>query len=215
MPFAINTHRLYVYVDGESHYSRTEAKAKATYGCASLEELKRVESSVGVPSLVATRSDCKFFWDTAYFGPASPTPHRRYYFTAFTGGDIDLLGAKDFVRSKGFDPEIIKEPKDLRERRKGQLTNLALIEKPKGCDIALTAKMIEDAASDNYDSAYLFTSDADFIPVIKAVRRMGKFVAVYGYKENLGNEELAFSPDSFVDLSTYFTRPLHYERRVA
>jgi uncharacterized LabA/DUF88 family protein len=214
MPIMVNTPRLYVYVDGESHFSRTEDKARKTFGCTALEELQRVKSHIGIGSVITTRSDCKFFWDTSYFGPASPAPQRKYYFTAFTGIDQDLIDAKSFVRAHGFDPEIIKEPKDLRTRRKNQLDDLRLIEKPKGSDIALTSKMIEDAASDNYDSAILFTSDADFIPVIRAVRRLGKYVAVYGYKENLGNEELAFIPDYFRDLAYHFSQPNYYERRI-
>ena len=75
-----------------------------------------------------------------------------------------------------------------------------MIEKPKSADIALAARMIEDAVLGNYDICALFTSDADYLPEIKAVRQMGKVVTVYGFKGNLGNRELEYIPDEFIDL---------------
>ncbi len=54
------------------------------------------------------------------------------------------------------------------------------MEKPKGCDIALATRMVADAAAGLYDCCLLFTSDADFLPAIEAVRGMGKIVWVFG-----------------------------------
>ncbi len=120
---------VYVYVDGESHFIRTEAKARQVLKCTSLEEVERVPTNIGSTTF-SVRSDCSFVWDSVYLGQTFVS--RKYYFTAFTGTDSGLHEAKEKMRSQGFDPEIIKEDKDKRKRRKAQIEELALVEKPKG-----------------------------------------------------------------------------------
>ena len=105
------------------------------------------------------------------------------------------------LRKYGFEPIVIREPKDQKKRRDSTLKQHCLIEKPKGCDIALATRLVADAAADLYDCCFLFTSDADFIPAVEAVRRMGKVVWVFGYKQALAERSLyLFVPDRFVDL---------------
>ncbi|QEG27072.1 NYN domain protein [Gemmata obscuriglobus] len=194
--------KFYVYVDGESHYIRNEGKAKKLDGFTTLGKVQRVGNSQGQD--VKVRDDCHFFWDSEYLNNLHPD--RKVYFTAFTGNDNVLHDAHVYLRSLHFEPYIIKEDKGLRDRRRSKANDAGVIEKPKGADIALAVRMIEDAVLDNYQIVGLFTSDADYLPVIKAVRRMGKYVVVYGFKENLGNPELEYVPDEFVDLGSYWKR---------
>ncbi|HVK19706.1 MAG TPA: NYN domain-containing protein [Fimbriiglobus sp.] len=192
--------RFYIYVDGESHYIRNEDKAKKLPGFTSLGQVRRVGISGGYS--VKVREECHFFWDSEYLNQQHAD--RKVYFTSYTGNDNLLHEQNVYLRSLSFEPHIIKEDKGLRDRRKSKLADAGVIEKPKGADIALAARMIEDAVLNNYQVCGLFTSDADYLPVIKAVRRMGKHVIVYGFKENLGNPELEYVPDEFVDLNRYW-----------
>ena len=68
--------------------------------------------------------------------------------------------------------------------------------------MALAVRIIEDAYHDVYDACYLFSSDLDFIPVIQAVKRLGKQVIVCGYRHAIGKRsELEFVPDGFADIT--------------
>lgn len=185
----------YIYVDGESHYIRNEDKAKAAPGYTSL---ARVKISAAGGGVAVTKESCHFFWCTHY--PDVVHADRKVYFTAFTGNENEYQADHTYIRGKGFEPHIIKEDKGLRDRRRYRLDDAGLIEKPKGADIALAVRMLEDAVLNNYTVCGLFTSDADYLPVIKAVRRMGKQVILYGFRENLGSPELEYVPDKFVDL---------------
>ena len=207
MSFTIPTLSVYLYVDGENHYRRSEDAARASLG-APLESLRTVSHTFGGGNLLV-RKDCALFWDTRHCGNVQL--HQKYYYTSFVGNDGDLHEIKTLMRAKpfAFDPEIVKEDKNKRKNRLAELEQLSLIEKPKGADIALAVRMLEDAANNNFATAYLFTSDADFLPLIKAVRRMGKYVVLFGFRNNLGNQEMAYAADEFIDLSTSFTT-LHY-----
>ena len=79
-----------------------------------------------------------------------------------------------------------------------------MIEKAKGVDIGLAVRMLEDAYENCFQVCFLFTSDIDYLPVIKALRRMGKCVMVMGYRDGLGkNTPLEYVPDQFIDLGEY------------
>ena len=98
----------------------------------------------------------------------------------------------------------------LARQRENVLKVEQVIEKAKGVDIALAARMIEDAFHDNYDACYLFSSDIDFLPIIEAVRRMGKQVYVCGSVDGLGEQsKFLHVPDAFVDIGKDFMA-LHY-----
>ncbi len=86
------------------------------------------------------------------------------------------------------------------------------MEKAKGVDIGLSVRVLEDAYHNIYDSCYLFTSDIDFLPVIRVLQRLGKKVIVFGYIDGLGNRsELEYVPDAFIDLSDHMRRDYQYQ----
>jgi uncharacterized protein (TIGR00288 family) len=77
----------------------------------------------------------------------------------------------------------------------------ALLIKPKGVDIALAVRMLEDATYNNFDRCILVTSDIDYLPAINAVRRMGKQVSVLGFQEGIANDSpFMYVVEGFVDL---------------
>ena len=64
--------------------------------------------------------------------------------------------------------------------------------------------MVRDAAADLFDICVLFSSDADFITAIEAVRSMGKIVWVFGYGDAIGrSSKLNYVPDKFVDMTRH------------
>jgi uncharacterized LabA/DUF88 family protein len=127
---------------------------------------------------------------------------RAYYATGVFGDAEKIHEAKSALRELRFDPIVVHESKDRVERRQKALASGKPFEKPKGCDVALATQMVADAGLDLYDSCLLFTSDADFIPAIQAVRTLGKNVWVYGFDSGLGkNSEFAHVPDRYFDLS--------------
>ena len=162
-----------------------------------------------------TEVKVKFFFDFTTI-PLSSIPNflsymdRAVYFTSFSGSPDECYKETVLIRELGFEPYVVHEDKQLARQREAALATTNIIEKAKGVDIALTVRMIEDAYRDNYQTCHLYTSDADYLPVIEAVRRMGKQVYVFGYKDSLGkNPRLLHVPDRFVDLGEVMQR---YER---
>jgi len=105
------------------------------------------------------------------------------------------------LRDFGLEPSIVHERSDLKAQRQNVLNTQQLIEKPKGVDIALAVRMLEDAYHQAFDVCHLYTSDVDFLPVIHAIRARGKQVCVHGYKNGLSQRSpLLHVPDQFIDL---------------
>lgn len=216
---------IYIYVDGESHFIRSEAYWKALHGTdAKLEEIEADSTTMSPNSFLPQPrfhfyERAKFFWDAevlhllGIYGIQNYV-NRAVYFTSCSGDPDSLHSARAFIRRVGFEPHVIQEPSDLSRRRANRLSDAALIEKAKGVDIALSVRMVEDAYLGNYQKCVLFTSDADFLPAVEAVRRMGRDVFVVGYKEALGSRPLLeFVPDRFVDLGETIVKVCYRPRR--
>jgi uncharacterized LabA/DUF88 family protein len=207
----------YLYVDGESHFIRTREMARSILNVKMLSEIKAKHGSTGGGLI----EECQFFWDNRHYPvqlnriplalspPPThnlPSPNLAVYFTSFTDTSDKINEYSIRIRACGFEPYLVKEEKQHRREREKKLEDIQLIEKPKGVDIALTVRMIEDAVNNNYQECLLFTSDGDYLPVIRAVRRLGKVVRVFGYKKGVGNQELLYVPDEFVDIGADFNQ---------
>jgi uncharacterized LabA/DUF88 family protein len=199
--------KVYLYVDGECNYSMAEKCAKKTFGDEI--DLGRItdNGSVGLPGIkqqVWHHAGAKFFWDWHFpcrLGHDPSLISRSVYFTAFTGSQDDLPKAKEFIRAAGFEPHVVLEGKDNKQERENRLKNDHLIVKAKGVDVALAVRMLEDAYHGNYDTCLLATSDADVLPVIDVVRRMGRKVEVIGFKEGMARDSpFLYVPDQFVNI---------------
>jgi uncharacterized LabA/DUF88 family protein len=210
--YAKNLESVHVYIDGESHFIRSEQCVKDVMGeSVTLKDVaermakrwdEEKKPEVSPPIIVEPR--CKFYWDPVGFDK-SP----KVYFTSCTGNDDLLHTLRVFVRGQSFEPQIIKERNDLSKQRAHMFGNGGIIEKPKGVDIALSVRMLEDAHRNVFSACALFSSDVDFLPVIEAVQRMGKAVQVYGYRSGIGkNSPLEYVPEHFVDLGADFTHEL-------
>ncbi|MCC6676057.1 MAG: NYN domain-containing protein [Phycisphaerales bacterium] len=218
----------YVYVDGESLFVRTEKAWQGLHGSgAGLDTMaagtdlppKYKHAHQTDPSRLFLHQDGKFFWDTAFLGLFYSHSHAQYnlidravYFTSFSGSSDDLYALNKYIRSAGFEPHVVHEPRTLADRRKHTARESGLIEKAKGVDVALAVRMLEDAHRGNFDTCFLFTSDVDFLPAVEAVRRLGRKVNVIGYAKGLSTSKpspLEHVPDRFFDLSEHIASE-HY-----
>lgn len=209
--------RAYVYVDGENHFLRSTAAAATAFGRPNAAELVAQKpfmlgAVVHFPQFndghrFRWRKECSFFWDSRVLsigGGRIPSPMqivRSVYVTACTGDAAAVHAEREFIRNSGFEPLVIQEDKAKFTGRVNTLLNSGMMEKPKGCDVALAVRMVADASNDLYDMAFLFTTDADFLPVVETVRQMGKVVYVFGFKEVLpALSPYLYVPDRFIDL---------------
>lgn len=191
--------RTYVYIDGESHFIRSQEAWRDLHGKdAQLEQLRYIDQPDEALVLVEPRAHV--FWTRKM----NPGVDRAIYFTSAACDEKTMHKYKVRLRRFDLDPHIVKEPKKLANGRKNVLGNSHVIEKAKGVDIALTVRMLENALSlcNTFDICHLYTSDVDFEPLIKAVMAQGKKVFVHGYENGLSNlSPLRHVSDEFYDLT--------------
>lgn len=115
---------------------------------------------------------------------------RAYYFTA-VHGDVDRVNAvRDAVRGCAFECNVFK-------KRDG---------KSKRVDVAMTSRMLVEAARDTYDVAVLIAGDEDYVPLVEAVKEMRKAVYLTFFeREGDGlSDELKRASDTFFPLTQFF-----------
>jgi uncharacterized LabA/DUF88 family protein len=115
---------------------------------------------------------------------------RSYYYTSVVGDDAKMVEVRDSLRKLRFDPQVFKKASGSA--------------KSKGVDIALTKDMLSHAFRNNYDAAVLVAGDADYLPLIDEVKRLGKTVCVSFFAGSGLAEEIPRVVDRFFDLSPHF-----------
>jgi len=187
--------RIYVYVDGESHFLRSEAAWRTLHGPeASLAQLKHCGADD--PEMLLVDERAKVFWSRTL----SPGFHRAYYFTSASVDKPKRYEIDVSLRNFNLEPHVLEERSQLANRRRDIRDSAGLIEKPKGVDIELVVRMMEDA--ERLEVCHLYTSDIDFLPVIRAVRAKGKLVYVFGFDGGIASESpFRTQCDGFTDLT--------------
>ena len=200
--------RVFVYVDGESHFIRSENAWRKLHGSeANLDELRHNGQPDDRMILVDARA--KVFWTRKM----NPGVDRAYYFTSFAGDKPGLHNTKVNLREFDLEPCVTHERRELADQRRHSLQTQHLIEKAKGVDIALAVRMLEDAQREAFDVCHLYTSDIDFLPLITAVRGKGMRVYVHGYKDGLTNEsEFLHECDKFFELAEMLRNECYWLR---
>ena len=79
-------------------------------------------------------------------------------------------------------------------------------QKSKGIDIQLTVDILVNAYQNNLDTVYLLSGDADFVPVLEEVRRLGKRIYIAAFSSGL-NPRIRAVADEFHDLDACFFHP--------
>ena len=117
---------------------------------------------------------------------------RAFYYASCPGDRDAVLAARKALWDMDFSAEVFPS---VRNRKKS-----------KGVDIALTKDMLANAFLDNYDVAVIASGDADYLPVINEVKRLGKQVCVVAFDGD-GAEispDLRLSADWFIDFRFVF-----------
>lgn len=217
--------KIYLFIDAENHFLRSTATAEEIIGspkaARALSEVKmRVPGIRGFPDSIngerfGWNPELQLFWDCDLLSGGGLLTGlgayiaRAIYTFSCTGDDDKAHEMRVQIRNYGFEPIVVREPKNLLQQRETTREQHGLIEKPKGCDIAIATRMVADAAADLYECCFLFTSDADFLPAIEAVRRMGKVVWVFGYASVLPvRSPYLYIPDRFIDLRSHLKSAL-------
>ncbi|MGH7487853.1 MAG: NYN domain-containing protein [bacterium] len=127
-------------------------------------------------------------FSTHTYGPSpANAPHatRAYYYTSMPHENAKIVtNARLRIREAGFEPRVFP-------RRSG---------KSKAVDLALATDVLTLAGEHQYDVAVIFAGDGDYVPVVEAVKRLGRH-AVIGFFEGEGmSDDLKIAADDFVDL---------------
>lgn len=215
---------MYVYVDGENHYHRTEQAVQKAFGRPDI-TLSDIQFKNGIgpypqypddrpPRAFRVIPECRFFWDVCcVYRLAHVYPHtsdakrmiqRAIYFTSSARDDEQVHEYRRQVRENGFEPRIIRENKKKRQQRENRTGDTGLLDKAKGVDIDMATRIASDAFQGNFNRCAIFTSDNDFIPIIRLIRQLGKNVIVCGFADFVGpKSRLIYEPDGFVDLGEW------------
>ncbi|MEJ1362545.1 MAG: NYN domain-containing protein [Candidatus Sedimenticola sp. (ex Thyasira tokunagai)] len=119
---------------------------------------------------------------------------RAFYYTSLTGSLEDKNSVEESLHNLGFNPKVF-----LKTRQE---------EKSKGVDVHLTTDILSNAYLNNYDVALIVTGDADFIPAIEEVKRLGKIVYVCFFtgKENGLSPRLSLTSDKNINITGLFEK---------
>lgn len=86
------------------------------------------------------------------------TPIRTYYYTSLVGSPDQLNDVEKALWQLDFDPTVFKKAK--RD------------EKAKGVDITLSTHFLGHAFRHDYDVAFLFAGDGDYVPLVAEAKPM-------------------------------------------
>ena len=123
---------------------------------------------------------------------------RFYYYNA----PLDRKkNEESYMKQQRFFDRIrkIQKCKFILCRMQKRKINGKIIYEVKEDDIRLAVDMVKLAYNDAYDTAILISSDGDFVPVIQAVKEIGKNVENIGF-ENRVSYHLQQEADKFVKL---------------
>src|SRR5215510_8341545 len=113
-----------IYVDGESHFIRSEKCLQKLHGAQfPLESAAYIPNAAGTmlypdetPPILRVERSCKFFWDKQYVKFLDDLLLRSIrgvrnavYFSATSGDEDSLHTIRTFIRQQGFEPWIIRE----------------------------------------------------------------------------------------------------------
>ncbi len=128
----------YVYIDGESHFMRSEAAIKTKLG-RSVQLCAHIKPRPGERLIVVQAG--RVFWSSQFW----PGAERYYYFTSMVGDPNLVDGLRLKLRDHNLEPLVFPERKTLRDRRNNTLQSQVLIEKAKQVDTELVVRLILDA----------------------------------------------------------------------
>jgi hypothetical protein len=114
---------------------------------------------------------------------------RRHYYTSVRGDEQKRDQIEQWLKARGFEaPRVFPRDKNGRSKQ---------------VDISLTTEMLTHAYRRHYDTAILIAGDADYCPLVKAVKAEGARVHLWALSSGL-SPKLKMEADHFVQLDEYF-----------
>lgn len=140
--------------------------------------------------------DCPSIW-------VRGTAIRAHYFTTYTGNDEKASKLKAALRKIELAPHIFKKDKQSN--------------KQKGLDITLATELLSNAFMKNFDVVVLIAGDADYLPLIEQVKRLGRSVIVSFFdkpeaKHSPIHPDLKLAADGFCDITRGFLKGWNQEK---
>ena len=113
---------------------------------------------------------------------------RKYYYTSVQGTDFDIHAVVDQLKLLQVEqPSVFKMEKNRCSKQ---------------VDISLTTDMLHHAFRHNYETAVLVAGDADYIPLVNAVKAEGRRVLIWFLSNGL-SPTLKRVADYFVNIDPY------------
>jgi uncharacterized LabA/DUF88 family protein len=120
-----------------------------------------------------------------YYATILPKCLRTYYYTSMGQDDLEKGLLLKQMKDMGIEsPRIFHRPKSGRSKQ---------------VDISLATEMLSHAYGNHFDFAVLVAGDADYIPLVNAVKSQGKRVYLW-FIENGLSEELRNECDHFFNM---------------
>lgn len=179
--------RWMVFVDGENWTIRGQAVAEAAGVDLSAGRFHQADVFLWPPGLAA-RKALLLGLPHQGVGDLEPLALRAYFYTTVVGDTDLLLSTRERIRRVGFEPRVFK--KDEKARR------------TKGVDISMAVDALGHAYGDHYDVAVLLAGDSDYLPLVEAIKRLGKFVWV-GFYDSEATREMQLVPDYYTDMTEW------------
>ncbi|NGX57570.1 MAG: hypothetical protein K940chlam3_00463 [Chlamydiae bacterium] len=119
----------------------------------------------------------------------TPEAIRAYYYTVVSGDKDKVVPATEkTIWEIGFTPRVLW-------KKKGKM-------KSKAVDSSISVDMLSAAYENQFDLVEIWTGDADYIPLVNAVKRLGKIVVCCFFNEDYGlSQELRIACDRYCDIS--------------
>ena len=184
-----------LFVDGENFTKRGQDVLSEAALKPSSDGPWRKDVFLWLPNIAATYPvicpvPMPFSRDPGLPSPRAPVATRAYYYSSTTSDEPGWTDARLTMRDNGFEPKLFK-------REHG---------KSKGVDLALATDVLTLAGEGRYEVAVIFAGDGDYLPVVEAVKRLGRHVVVGFFAANGLNDELRIAADDFVDLTPHLVR---------
>lgn len=179
--------RWMMFIDGENFTIRGQEFASATSLKLVAGPYWKKDVFLWLPDLLGRQTSLM----TGQIGrDVSPTAVRAHYYTTVQGDEQALRDTEAALWKLEFQPEVFKKPKTRSS---------------KGVDITLARDMLSHAYQHHYDIALVVAGDADYVPLLEAVKKTGKMVALSFFTDYGLSDSLVLASDDFFDLSDWFT----------
>jgi uncharacterized LabA/DUF88 family protein len=156
--------------------------------------MRRVFGDDGEIDVGAVRS---WLWNR--FG-SSVIPRRAFYYDCLHDVQLDSETEQQFrarVDKQKAEFQRIQSLSGFHVRL-GRLTGRGGNVRQKGVDVLLAVEMLDNAFRKNMDEIWLLAGDADFVPLIEAVTRLGTWVNVF-YDAHAASRELYSAADQGIE----------------